>query len=340
MIVHFDGYETGSSLLSNTTIPGTSAVSTTGRDGVGVAVRGNGAGSILKTFTSGSDTIFWHQGTRVTDGYFGSTSISGILFNVRTDSGASIHLSANIDATGHITLRRGNSAGTVIQTSTLTFPTGFGWHSIEGKATVHDTTGECIIKVDGVEWINFTGDTRNAGTSTRPDAMSFGVDSGLGPFQDDFLIVDTTGASNNSWTGEISIVGIRPSGNGANSGLTGSDGNSTDNYLLVDEVALNTSDYVGSATTGALDTYDMTAVGKTGTVVAVQNLAYAAKSDAGTKSFKHVTRSSGGTLLKSSDVALSTTYLVYSGPIWLQDADSLDWTVSRVNSAEFGFEVV
>lgn len=338
-LIEFDGYETGVVLKSNTDIASTSAVAITGRDGVGIGIRGNGnVGNIVKNISPGSDTIYWHQGALINVNAHGSTSSGHQLFTLQADVGAATHLSLNIDATGHLTLRRGSTTGTIIQTSTPTISTTAAWHSIEVKATIHDTTGECIVKVNGVEYINFTGDTKNAGTSTRPDKILLGCgDSRI--HVDDFLMVDTTGGANNTWPGEISIVGIRPSGNGANSGLTGSDGNSTDNYLLVDETVLNTSDYVGSDTVTTLDTYDMTAVGKTGTVIAVQNLAYAAKSDAGSKSFKHVTRSSGGTLLKSSAEALSTTYLLYSGPIWLTDADAADWTVSLVNSAEFGFEV-
>ncbi len=338
-VIDFDGFETGVVLTSNTSFSASGPVAVTGRDGVGIAIRATGSGFLLKSFASGSDTIYWHMGSFVTTSAWGSTSTNDVLWVARADTASVNHLSLNIDATGHLTLRRGNPTGTIIQTSSLTFSGTSAWYSIESKVTVHDSTGECIVKVNGVEWINFTGDTRNGGTSTRPDGFIFGYNNGS-LILDDFLLNDTTSGANNSWPGEISIVGIRPAGNGANSGLTGSDGNSTDNYLLVDETVLNTSDYVGSATAALLDTYDMSAVGKTGTVVAVQNLAYAAKSDAGTKSFKHVTRSSGGTLLKSAAVALSTTYLLYSGPIWLTDADVAAWTVSNVNSAEFGFEVV
>lgn len=52
------------------------------------------------------------------------------------------------------------------------------------------------------------------------------------------------------------VVGM-PNANGATSGLTGSDGNSTDNYLLVNDAPPDSADYVESTNTGSalLDTY-------------------------------------------------------------------------------------
>lgn len=339
-IIDLDGYETGTTLMPNHTMSGTPATGS-GRDGVGVSLRGSAGGSFLQRyFTSGSDTVYWHQGILVNGSAAWNTGLTGSYFFILlADSGAVSHLSADIDATGHLRLRRGGVGGTSIQTSTQVFPTSSAWLSMEVKATIHDTTGECVIKVNGVEWINFTGDTRNAGTSTRPDMIQLGAGN-PGFWCDDFLMNDTTGAANNSWTSEVSIVGIRPAGNGANSALVGSDADSVNNYLLVDDpIPFNTTDYVGSVTNGALDTYDMNTIAKTGTVLAVQQLTYAAKSDATGKSFKHVMRSATPALVKSGVIPLSTTYALYAGPVWTTDGDGTAWTVAKVNAHEFGFEV-
>ena len=196
------------------------------------------------------------------------------------------------------------------------------------------------MKVNGVEWINYTGDTRNAGASTRPDGLGWYANNDWFRI-DDLLVQDTTGASRNSWTGEIGIVGIRPAGNGANSGLLGSDGNSTDNYLLVDEAVPFEHDglRLAQGRSGAKDTYDMSAVGKTGVVVGVQAFAYAAKFDVGTRAFKHLPRSPGGSLSASSAAGLSTTYGMFIGPLWTAQADASAWTVADVDASEFGIEV-
>lgn len=304
-----------------------------GRDGIGVAfVQTSNLGATFRqSFVSGSDTIFIHQGIKLSSASWGT----GILA-IRADSGVVTHITIVVNVAGRIEIQRG---GTILATSTLNFPAPLAWYSMEVKATIHDTTGEVVVKVAGDIWVSFTGDTKNAGTSTRPDVLSWPVNNDNMRL-DDLVIFDTTGAVNNSWPGEICIMGIRPDSDGANSDLLGSDGNSVQNFLLVDEFPFNTSDYVGSPTAAQKDIYGFSAVGKTGNVLAVQPVAYVAKSDAGAKAFKHVTRSVGGVNAFSvSTTILSTTFLPYLDAISLLDPDGNPWTVARVDGAQFGMEV-
>jgi hypothetical protein len=262
----------------------------------------------------------------------------GVIFTIWSDARATLHLSGQFDSSGHFMLMRGDWNGTLLQTATVAIPVITAWRSLQFKVRIHDTLGEVIIKLDGVEVINFTGDTRNGGTSTSPDGV--GIRSKYGQAKwDDVLVVDTTGSTNNTWTGQVTIAGLRPIGNGANSALVGNDGNSTDNYALVDETPPNSGDYVGSGVTGARDTYDFSTLTKIGTILGVQSYIYAAKSDAGTRFFKHLRRTSGGSVNASANQAMSTTWILYSGPIWETQADASPWSVSAVNSHEFGFEV-
>ena len=342
-IVHLEGFELAPYLAPNvlSMIGGASMNTGAGRTAGGSCVYGNSnTWQTYHTIAPASDEIFFHTGARTqSSGVFGASTAEGAcIFGIWADTNATAHLTAGFDATGHILLKRGSHTGTIIATSTLALTTAQQWRSYEVNALIHDTLGKCIIKVDGVEWINFSGDTKNAGTSTRPDTLHFGAgDSGL--WSDDILVLDTTGPVNNTWPGEVVIVGLRPAGNGANSGLVGSDGNSVDNYLLVDDPTLNTTDYVGSMTVGALDTYDMTTITRGGNVLAVQPYAYAAKTDAAPKSFKHVMRSASPNLVKTGAVSLSTSYVLYAGPIHITDGDGTGWTVAKVNAHEFGFEV-
>lgn len=82
------------------------------------------------------------------------------------------------------------------------------------------------------------------------------------------------GGTQTSWPGAESLVYLFPNGNGDLSQWAGSDGNSTDNYLLVDEVPPNTTDYVESNTSGQIDEYELTAtpagMGATDTINVVQ----------------------------------------------------------------------
>jgi hypothetical protein len=164
------------------------------------------------------------------------------------------------------------------------------------------------------------------------------VNGGAGQF-DDFYVCNALGAENNTFLGDVVIQTLNPSADGTSSQLLGSDGNSVSNYLLVDEAPPNTTDYVGSATDDLKDTYNFTNLTGTPTSIrAVRVLAYAAKSDAGTKSLALVTRS-GGTEAQSADKPLSMTWAYYGEMLIDDPTDSADWTQAKVDGAEFGVKV-
>ena len=331
-IVDMDGFENGAINISGTA--GVASVGT-GRDGLGLAARGGMNASIVKYFNPGSDTVFFHMGWYWTTEMVGN-SLQNFFGNFRSDNGGTSQIGLNCDGAGHMRLLRGDGFGTQILVSSYAFPFTSAWHSIEGKLKVADSGGEVIIKVDGVEIINYVGDTRNGGTSTKLDQWECRPNGFSSNLVDDWMLNDTTGSANNTWTGEVSIQGLRPTGNGAFSDLVGSDGNSVDNYQLVDEYPYNITDYVSSLTTGAKDTYDFSNLAKTGTVIAVQATAYASKSEAGPKFFRIVQRGASGGLVETADLPLSTTFLPVPGPIWLTDGDGSPWTKARVDASSSG----
>lgn len=339
-IVLMEGYEALPQLPAGIVgnFGATTYSSTTGRTG-GLAPIGNNENHHLNiVIAPASDTIYWHQGLWSQGGVFGNTQPSLAPWHLYTDNAGTCHLSCTFEAsTGKLQLRRG-AAGPVIATSAKQVGPAAQWNSMQVKATIHDTTGECVIKLNGEVWINYTGDTRNGGTLTRPDRLALPAGAGY-CLHDDVLVVDTTTANDNSWPGEIIILAIKPSGNGAHSDLVGSDGNSTDNYALVDDLPTNSADYVGSVTALAKDTYDMTQITKVGNVVAVRQTSVVSKSDAGTKFGKSIVRSAAGAFTKGADIGLSTSPAPSSEPISKTDPDGNPWTVARVNAAEFGFEV-
>jgi hypothetical protein len=86
------------------------------------------------------------------------------------------------------------------------------------------------------------------------------LDATLDYIVDDMAINDTTGDFQNSWCGEAKgQFAQRPNGNGSSSGWEGSDGNSTDNYLLIDETPPDTADYVQENTDETIDDYALEA---------------------------------------------------------------------------------
>ena len=278
-------------------------------------------------------------------GYRGPTlwSAGGCPFILQ--DGATIHLLLFITAAGLLELYRG---ATLIGTGSTVLAVSTYYH-IEMKATIHDTLGECIVNINGVEEINFTGDTRN-GANASVDRIDFGA-SGVGAsnFQnwDDLYICDDVDQSiaqpgsppNDDFLGDCRIEALLPNANGTTSNLVGQDSNSTDNYLNVDEAAPDSdTTYNESSTVSDKDTYNYGALSSTaGTVYGVQVLAYAKKTDAGVRSIATIARS-GGTEEDGATHTLTSTY-AWARSIRGAKPGAAAWSISDVNAAEFGVKV-
>lgn len=259
------------------------------------------------------------------------------------DGGATTHLCIGFNSSGQPVVVRGNDlGGTVLATgaSALTIGT---WYYIEVYATIANTGGRCTVKVNGVTVIDFTGDTMNGGTLTSIDQIRFYGDGystagSLKTYYDDVYVCDANGTVNNTFLGDIQVQTLLPNGNGASSAWVGSDGNSTDNYLLVDEVPVVTTSYVGSATADAIDEYAFTDVTGTPSVYGVMIRAIAQKTDSGSRSLGLMTRIST-TDYVSSDQALAVGFAAVETIQETSPATSSAWTASEVSGAQFGVKV-
>lgn len=321
-------------------------VADTGWDGYGIDAPGRVSGrawSAQATSTS-ARVLSFPASAALIAGFaikFSEILTTAAWLTLRGDAGATSHLNVIFDSVGHLVLRRGT---TTLATSAQTASAGV-WYYLEVKATIADAGGVCVVRVDGVDWINFTGDTRNAGTATTIDSLRLiGAGSGTSGTitWDDMYVCDGTGAAPyNDFIGDHKVETLRPAGNGASSQFVGSDGNSVDNYLLVNEVTPDPADYVGSGVAGSRDLYDTGDLAATtsGTVRAVQVQLYAAKSDAGTATVKTAIRSPSGVVDASTAQPLSTTYAMLNGPIRLTDPDGAAWTIGTVNGMQVGAEV-
>jgi hypothetical protein len=218
--------------------------------------------------------------------------------------------------------------------------TGSDWHYHEIKF-IHGTSSNGTFV-----WYQ-NGSLVSSNTSydfQSSDPYSFVLLGGTGSsdidsaYYDDIYISDLTG-DNNDFLGPIEVVTLLPNGNGNTSGMTGSDSNSTDNYLLVDE---NPPDddttYVGSATEGTKDTYAFGDLTGTPTVVGLTTRMTAKKTATGAKFLRPVVRSSSTDYAGTSS-GLAETYGSYDVAWDVDPATSSAWAYTAVNSAEFGAEV-
>lgn len=231
------------------------------------------------------------------------------------------------------------------------------WYRIEmayDSTTLSATT--CSARIDGEEFASGTIDI-----TATPNRLSIGTTAGdvtLDYIVDDCAINDANGSFENTWPGEGEVIVLRPNGNGANSGFTGSDGNSTDNYLLVDEIPPDSADYVESNTLNVTDDYELDATpaalesGDTINWVGVG--VYAAVADATGADPDIVLRlTSGGTTDETA--ALDVNSVTYHGPAPLpandnyaalgndsnyqQPGTASAWTKATLDSAQAGFRV-
>lgn len=262
-------------------------------------------------------------------------------------------------ATGHIGLvrrpsirgwevRRGvtvsnPAAGTqlISVTPNVWFPES--WHYIELGAKIHDTTGWVELRQDGVTIGRFDGDTRNGGTDGLIDLVAFNQRTNGGSFNiDDVYIINEQGTHANTWLGDVRVYPSYPNAPGNYSQLVGSDGNSVDNYLLVDEAGTpDTTDYVGSSTDGDQDSYTFQDLPVTvGTIIAVEVRMHAAKDDTGTKQIRSLTRRAGTDSFGADKVlAAIPLYQTHTEILELDPITGAAWTISNFNATEFGVEV-
>lgn len=278
----------------------------------------------------------------------GSTPTTN-LFGIYADGGS----------TGHMYLRRlntnalvayrgdpnsgylGSPSGTLIATSAAGVLDG-NWHYIEVYAVIHDSTGRLTVKVDGNTVIDFTGDTRNGGTSTNIDAVRFRtgryISSPSGVLSiDDLYVCDTTGATNNTFLGDVRVQTMLPNAAGSSTQFTPT--GSANNWANVGEVPFNNATYNASSTVGQLDLYGLSDLAAgTASVKGVQTVAHMQKSDAGTANAK-VAIKSGASVYYDATRSLGTSATSYTQIRETDPATSAAWTASGANNLEAGVEV-
>lgn len=300
-------------------------------------------GNALKGGTEGSTATMFSRminlGTEVFVGFaFNPSSAltkNGIL--VMHNQTPALVFQLNFNAAGTLTV----SIPAGVGTTTATVPVG-EWSYIEVRYKMADSGGVIELKKNGVVILRFDGDTLSVAGSTsiqRVGIQHNGTSANQNDMWDDIYICDTAGSVNNNYLGNTRIRCIRPSGNGNSSQLVGSDGNSTDNYLLVDEQSTNDADYVESTADGDKDTYAFEDVATLGNIAGVQLTARAAALNGGDpKDFNGVARLSGGT--ESERLIDLDTVLRQQWTIFEEKPGTGAWTDADVDGAEFGLKQV
>lgn len=254
------------------------------------------------------------------------------------DADGAVCLTFTINSTTRaLEVRRGSYNGLILASGGNAVLTNV-WHCIEVHVKIADSDGIAQIKLDGVQLVDFIGDTKT-GSNDKIGVFRLG---GAGYYRnamgyyDDIAINDTSGTKNNSWIGRGGIYGLKPNAAGQYTQFTPSAG---DNYAAVDEVPPNDdTDYVESDTVGYKDSYALADLPvATGQVDAVQWLARAKLDAAGAGNFKRLLRHDS-TDYNGENLTVDTSY-VYHQEILENAPDDTEWTVAKVNALEIGMEI-
>lgn len=329
-MIDVDGGEARAARKNWTGTPNTFAA---GRFGIGSCWRASGGGNGL-TFPAKNQIVLGF-------GYFWTTGGAGniVVFYGPNGTPTNAQMTVRSAGDGSIQIYRGSSSNTLLQTTPVVLVNN-SWVYIEVKIKIHDTTGVFELRVNENVVYTFAGDTCQQSADTTVNRFELGTVASC--FYDDLYVLDDTGAAPyNNYLGDIKIESLFPNNNGATSQLVGSDGNSVNNYLQVDEIPAAVADYNGSATVNQKDTYALTDLVTTaGTILGVKTSALCFKSDAGVGNMKTVERHSGGTERDSASQALSASpgNWIDNG-VQIVDPTTAAWTIATVNAMEAGVKV-
>jgi hypothetical protein len=217
------------------------------------------------------------------------------------------------------------------------------WAYVEVGWTVGAGTGKFQLAWNGVQILDLTGLAMGTANITEHRWVS-----NVYNYIDDLYLLDLTGpAPYNARLGDCRVETLLPNGDGASSQWLGSDGNSVNNSLLVDENPVNTTDYVAASAVGLRDLYAVTdpSGAGAGDILAVQVQAYMAKSDAGAPigNLNGVLRLSTGEVTSlpiASGAQIASTYATKDSPIATVDPTGAAWTGTAVTNLQAGVEVV
>lgn len=330
-LLFMDGFDSGDMSAKWSIIDsGTVTSSTTTPYGVGRSLELNSTGTLARPITPSEQITLGFA-------YQPLASSSDMDITLFADNGSSDHIRVSRNtSTGQLEVVRST---TILATGTTPLSAGT-WYYVEFQGTIADSGGTIKVRLNGASTneIDFTGDTKNGGTSTAIDMVRIRNITNTNRF-DNFYILNSTGTVNTTFLGAMRVHTLAPNGNGASSQFTGSDGNQTNNYQLVGELPFSATDYTASSVSGQRDTYllDNLPAGFH-QVAALQSNLVAQKSTAGAVLLKSALRSNS-TLYYGASRPLGTNSQTYSDIFETSPVTSLGWTSAEINNLEGGAEI-
>jgi hypothetical protein len=336
-LVSINGFEDAAELSGGTGNP----INAAGRNGncLGLGSGLSGAGTWkLPAFTPNATVTFGFAFRQ--DVMPGAMSSNNWVLLVYASDGLTDQVRICMGANGQVALYRAGTQIIGAISATGVVPVA-QWCYVECQLFCHDTAGTAVVRVNGTTVISVSAvDTKNSASLANYGFLGFTANAGATPTNtrwDDLYLMAGAG---DSFLGDAKVETLYPNGNGAASQWVGSDADSVNNYLLVNETgAPVTTTYTASSVTGNQDLYTLDdLVSTAGTVLGVCHAAHAAKSDAGVQDLKVVNRGSAAT--RSAAVGLTTTYTTFYYPLSTNPDTGSAWTIADVNALQGGVETV
>lgn len=358
----FDHYETANILRKNAIKPhaGTLVGSTyrRGASGQGMLLASGavfqtiGQGAIGKNVPTNSSWGFfgtaWQQPTLQGSGYVCAHAVYDIAVS------ALMHLCSFVGADGSVSIGwiEVNNFSTVANILVSSVPglivSGASQY-IETGFKINNTTGGCIVRVDGVVAVSYTGNTRRgsgnidtASTNNRFTQVRMGgLASGGGAdiWIDDFYYADDTGTRNNDFVGDLSIYTLYSNATGDVSDWTRT-GAASDILAVNEHPAIDDdAGYLASRTVGQKFLHNLDGITATsGIVVGAAVNHMIRKDDSGSREVKSLLKASGveasGTSVATPSSNANQQSIYETSP-----ATGVPLTLAEVASLQTGAEV-
>jgi len=306
---------------------GSSLITQNGRFGTYCFGNSRGDQWLTKTITPNSVTVYVGFALSITSNPSEERPIISFY------DGGTKQCYMNTDVSGIFIFRNGNNSEITRHTSP--WPITGGYHYLELKITVNNTTGTIDMRWDGVSVLSASSkDTQYSANAYINQVGIGGTGGGYGMggnhYFDDFWIAD------DAFQGDCRVETKFPAGDGNYEQWSKSAG--SHNYENIDETPPVTTDYVYGNTANLIDTYTKAALATTaGTIKGVAANIYCQKSNAGTKQIAGIARLSA-TDLAGSGIAVPSSWGYLQQ--FLSKPGGGSWAVADVNSAELGIKLI
>jgi hypothetical protein len=208
------------------------------------------------------------------------------------------------------------------------------WNVFEVYFKLHDSSGRMVVKVDGTQVIDFTGDTLWNGSAII-NSITLGTSQSTDystVYLDDIVIAD-------EWPGRGGIYVLTPNAGSTTENWTPSTGNPED---CVDEQPPSYTDYISTDTSvnGTDQLFGFESLGITPTSIGGINVVSSAQLDSAGSTYAMSIINSNGNKASGDPVGLSTDSSVVSGIFSTNPDGDVAWTKTAIDALEAGIESV